>query len=394
MRPDEARRTILCVIGTRPEAIKMAPVILALQRANWARCRVVLSGQHRDLVRPILDLFEIDPDLDLDVMRPNQPLPELTARMMTALSRAMADERPDFVLAQGDTTTVMVSALVSFYSRVPFGHVEAGLRTNRLDSPFPEEGNRVVAGHLGSVHFAPTRSARANLVREGIRPDTIHVTGNTVIDALKLIADRDDAEPFVGLPGPRRILITAHRRESLGLPLLRICKAVRILHERHPDVEFLWPVHPNPAIRPVVQGELGRLERIKICEPLSYEQMVSAMRGSTLILTDSGGIQEEAPALGKPVLVLRSESERPEAISAGVARLVGTETRRIVAETSRLLNDDACYRAMGRGASPYGDGRAAARIVAIVAKRLRVTSDENPSLRPAYSRGEAGSQAG
>lgn len=368
-------KTIHCVVGTRPEAVKMAPVVLALRRSGWARCRVVLSGQHRDLVRPILDLFGIEPDFDLDVMRPDQTLPELTARMMTGLSRTMADERPDMVLAQGDTTTVLASALVSFQLRIPFGHVEAGLRTRRLDSPFPEEGHRQVAGRLGSVHFAPTKSARANLIQEGVDPNTIHVTGNPVIDALGLIADRD--QPLnVGLdPDRRLVLITAHRRESLGVPLLRICRAVAILHRRFPDVEFLWPVHPNPAVRPVVQGELGRINRIHLCPPLEYCQFISAMKRSTLILTDSGGVQEEAPALGKPVLVLRDESERPEAVAAGVARLVGTQTRRIVAEAGRLLEDSERYQAMARGVSPYGDGQAARRIVSIMARRLRVHQD-------------------
>jgi len=372
MRPTEAPRTIVCVIGTRPEAIKMAPVVLALQASPWATCRVILSGQHRDLARPILDLFGIVPDLELDLMRPGQSLAELTARMMTSLARALDELRPDFVLAQGDTTTVLVSALVSFYQRIPFGHVEAGLRTNNLDSPFPEEGNRVVAGHLASAHFAPTRSARANLVREGIKPDSIHVTGNTVIDALKQIADSGVPLPLPNNPSRRLILITAHRRESLGIPLLRICKAVSMIHRKHSDVEFLWPVHPNPAIGPVVSAELGRLDRVPLREPLSYPQFVKAMQHSSLILTDSGGIQEEAPALGKPVLVLREESERPEAISAGVARLVGTQTRRIVAETSRLLDDPESYQAMAKGASPYGDGRAAERIVATLGRRLGV----------------------
>ena len=261
------------------------------------------------------------------------------------------------MLAQGDTTSVLAAARASFSLGIPFGHVEAGLRSGNLFSPFPEEANRVVASHLASIHFAPTLGARANLLREGIRPRAIHVTGNTVIDAL-LQSARHDGPIGVDLdPSKRLVLVTAHRRDCIGEPLRRICRAVRTLHTLFPDVEILWPLHPNPAIRSTVEPILGYLPRVRLTEPLAYGPFVAAMKRSTLILTDSGGIQEEAPALGKPVLVLRNESERPEAIEAGVARLVGHDPRKIVAETCRLLTDPVAYRSMSRGASPYGDGR-------------------------------------
>ncbi len=374
-----SRATILCAIGTRPEAIKMAPVVRALQESTWARCRVLMTAQHRELVDPMLDFFAIAPNVDLDLMRPGQSLVDLTARMLPAVHSAIEGERPDLVIAQGDTTTVFVTALASFYARIPFAHVEAGLRTGRLDAPFPEEANRVLAGHLAALHFAPTADARANLLREGIADDWIIVTGNTVIDALFLAADRDEPIGVELDPTRRLVLITAHRRENFGAPIRGICRAVAELHDRFPDVQFLWPVHPNPSIGPVVRGAMAGLDRVLVCDPLPYGSFVAAMKRSTLILTDSGGVQEEAPALGKPVLVLRDESERPEAIASGVARLVGCEPLGIVAETARLLSDPVAYREMARGASPYGDGRAADRITAAIARHL----DIPPALQAA-----------
>jgi UDP-N-acetylglucosamine 2-epimerase (non-hydrolysing) len=369
----ERPATVLCTIGTRPEAIKMAPVIRALQAAPWARCRVLLTAQHRELVDPMLAFFGIEPDIDLDLMRANQSLVDLTSRMLPAVHDAIGREQPDIVLAQGDTTTVFVTALASFYQRVSFAHVEAGLRTGRLDAPFPEEANRVLAGLLSALHFAPTVVARDNLLREGISDDRILVTGNTVIDALLLAADRDVPIGVDFDPTKRIVLITAHRRDSFGEPIRRICRAVAELHERFPDVQFLWPVHPNPSVKPVVESAMSGLSRVRLCDPLSYGPFVSAMKQAALILTDSGGVQEEAPALGKPVLVLREESERPEAIDAGVARLVGHNPAAIVVEASRLLREPEAYRSMARGASPYGDGHAAERIVAAVAKYLGFT---------------------
>jgi UDP-N-acetylglucosamine 2-epimerase (non-hydrolysing) len=365
-------RKIACVIGTRPEAIKMAPVIQAFHETPWARCRVLLTGQHREMVDQALTFFGIEPHIDLDVMRLNLPLDRLASHLVNTLSCTLASEQPDMVLAQGDTSTVVATAIASFHQNRPFGHVEAGLRTHRLFAPFPEEANRVVASHMSALHFAPTISARTNLEREGISSETIFVTGNTVIDALVLTADR---EVPIGVdldPDKRLILVTAHRRDSFGEPIRQICRAIALLHERFADVEFLWPVHPNPAIRPIVEAMLSRRPRIRLAPPLAYGSFVSALKRSTLVLTDSGGIQEEAPALGKPVLVLRAESERPEAIASGVAMLVGHDPGTIVAEVSRLLDDSAAYGLMAKGTSPYGDGQAARRIVSGVANFLGV----------------------
>jgi UDP-N-acetylglucosamine 2-epimerase (non-hydrolysing) len=368
------RKTVVCVIGTRPEAIKMAPVVRALRAAPWARCRVVLTGQHRELADAMLAFFGITADVDLDAMRPGQTLPDLTARLLTGLDDALADEAPDLVLAQGDTTTVLAAALASFYRRVPFGHVEAGLRTGRLDAPFPEEANRLIAGRLAAVHFAPTESARANLLREGTDPAAVVVTGNTVIDALLETARHDPPLAIALDPSSRLILVTAHRRDSFGAPLRRVCGAISQLVQKHPDIQVLWPVHPNPAVGPVVEEMLGHLPRVTLTRPLDYGAFVAALCRSYLVLTDSGGVQEEAPALGKPVLVLRDESERPEAVEAGVAALVGTETTTIVRAANRLLGDPLAYRAMARGVSPYGDGRAAERIVAEAARVLGIAA--------------------
>lgn len=350
----------------------MAPVIQALHETPWARCRVLLTGQHREMVDQALAFFGIEPDVDFDVMRLKLPLDRMASHLVKALSSTIASEQPDMVLAQGDTTTVVAAAIAAFLQNVPFGHVEAGLRTQRLFAPFPEEANRVIASHLSALHFAPTTSARANLEREGISPHTIFVTGNTVIDALALAADRDVPIGVDLDPDKRLILVTAHRRDSFGEPIRHICHAVALLHERFPDVEFLWPVHPNPSIQPVVQAMLSRRPRIRLAPPLAYGPFVSALKRCTLVLTDSGGIQEEAPALGKPVLVLRAESERPEAIASGVAMLVGHDPRTIVAEVSRLLDDCAAYGMMAKGTSPYGDGQAARRIASGVANFLGV----------------------
>jgi UDP-N-acetylglucosamine 2-epimerase (non-hydrolysing) len=366
------QKTIVCVIGTRPEAIKMAPVIKALEARQWARCRVLLTGQHRELVDELLPFFGIEPHIDLDVMRLNLPLGRLAAHLLGDIGAALGQERPAMVLAQGDTTTVVATALACRRRDVPFGHVEAGLRTSRLFAPFPEEANRVVASHLSTIHFAPTLSARDNLVREGIKERRIFVTGNTVIDALASAAVRDIPIGVELDSRKRLVLVTAHRRDSFGEPLRRICRAVQDLHDRFVDVEFLWPVHPNPSVRPVVEGLMTAFPRVHLCRPLAYGPFVSAMKRAAIILTDSGGVQEEAPALGRPVLVMRNESERPEAIEAGVARLVGQDPETIVAEASRLLADPEAYRSMARGVSPYGDGRASARIASILRRHLGV----------------------
>jgi len=375
---EDQQRTVLCCVGTRPEAIKMAPVIRALRRASWARCRILATAQHRELLDQMLAFFDLAADVDLNVMTESQSLAELTARLMVRLDRTLAEERPDMVLAQGDTTTVFVSALAGFYRRIAFGHVEAGLRSHNLASPFPEEANRLLAGHLSRLHFVPTSTARDNLLAEGIPADHIRVTGNTVIDALLTTADRQVPLEIPLDPRRRMILVTAHRRDSFGDPIRQVCQAVREICEQHADIEVVWPVHPNPMIRPVVESMLAGRERIHLCAPLSYGPFVTAMKRSHLILTDSGGVQEEAPALGKPVVVMRNESERPEAIAAGAALLVGPHRDRITGEVNRLLRDPAAYSRMARGASPYGDGRAGERIVDAVGQFFGVPAEAPP----------------
>ena len=357
---------ITAIAGTRPEAIKMAPVINALKREAWADVKLLATAQHREMLDQVLDLFGLTPDVDLNIMQKNQTLPELTSRLLTSLDKALEDLAPDVVLAQGDTTTVMCAALASFYRKIPFGHVEAGLRTGDLHNPFPEEANRVVAGRLTRFHFAPTEASARNLLKEGIAEDLIYVTGNTVIDALLDVADRDID---VGAPldeKKRLILVTAHRRENFGRPFEQICQAMKRIISDHPDVEILYPVHPNPNIRDVAMRELDGVPRIRLCTPLDYGPFVSAMKKAYIILTDSGGVQEEAPALGKPVLVMRSDTERPEAVNEGVVKLVGTDETDIVREVDRLLDDRSAWSEMSRGTSPYGDGKAAGRIVSVL----------------------------
>jgi UDP-N-acetylglucosamine 2-epimerase (non-hydrolysing) len=351
------------VFGTRPEAIKMAPVVFALRDTPGFKVSTVVTGQHRAILDDVLSAFEIDPDVDLDLMAVDQTLSGLTARLFDALDPVLDRLHPDVVLAQGDTTTVMVTALVSFYRHLPFGHVEAGLRTYDKSRPFPEEINRVVAGRIADLHFAPTARAEQALLAEQVPAASIFVTGNTVIDALFHLVRRGEPLEIDIKPDSRLILLTAHRRESFGAPLLAALRAVREVVDANPDVEVLYPVHPNPQVVTAATAELSGHDRIHLVPPLRYPQFVAAMQRSYLILTDSGGVQEEAPALAKPVLVLRDETERPEAVDAGVVRLVGPNADRIVAETQRLLDDPRHYASMATGASPYGDGKAAARIV-------------------------------
>jgi UDP-N-acetylglucosamine 2-epimerase (non-hydrolysing) len=357
---------MLCVVGTRPEAIKMAPVINALKAESWVKVRVLVTAQHRKILDLVLDLFGIVPDIDLNVMKPNQTLPEITARMITELDRCFSDEAPDAVLAQGDTTTVMVTALAAFYHKIPFGHVEAGLRTGNRYNPFPEEMNRVIAGNLAKWHFAPTASSKNNLIAESIRDETIFVTGNTVIDALLDASSRCDAYKPDIPSNKRLVLVTAHRRENFGKPFDQICRAILTLVERNENVVALYPVHPNPNVRGTAYRLLGSHPQIILSDPLDYLPFIAAMKHAYLILSDSGGVQEEAPALGKPVLVLRNETERPEAVDEGVVKLVGTDPKTIIAETQKLLDDKETYQKMARGVSPYGDGNAASRIVSIL----------------------------
>jgi UDP-N-acetylglucosamine 2-epimerase (non-hydrolysing) len=363
------KKHIVCIVGTRPEAIKMAPVILELRRRENFRVTVLATAQHRQMLDQVLRLFDIIPDVDLDMMRPNQTLPELTARLITGLDEVLGKLNPDIVLAQGDTTTVMAAAMASFYRRIAFGHIEAGLRTGDLFNPFPEEMNRVVAGHLSRWHFAPTTASAKNLLREGIAESSVHMTGNTVIDALLTVSARTDLDSGLPLdPTKRLILVTSHRRENFGEPFLRICRAIRRIADAREDVQVVYPVHPNPNVRDIAYRELGEHPRIVLCEPLDYAPFIAAMKSAYLLLSDSGGVQEEAPALGKPVLVLRAETERPEAVGEGVVKLVGSDEELIVRECLTLLDDPAAYKSMARGVSPYGDGLAAGRIADILSR--------------------------
>jgi UDP-N-acetylglucosamine 2-epimerase (non-hydrolysing) len=373
---------ILCVVGTRPEAVKMAPVIRELRAAPWATVRVLATGQHRRLLDQVLAFFRIQADADLDLMRADQSLSDLTARGLKALDPVLAAEQPSVVLAQGDTTSVFITALACFYRRVPFGHVEAGLRTGKRDSPFPEEMNRVLASRLADLHFAPTPSARDNLLREGTPPERVFVTGNPGIDALQFALRQELPNLPADLSGRPMILVTAHRRENHGPPLLEICQAVLEL-ARSRDLTIVFPVHPNPNVQRHVQERLGGHARIRLTPPLDYPQFVAAMKAAHLILSDSGGVQEEAPALGKPVLVLRETTERPEGVAAGSACLVGTSRQRIVAKVLKLLDDPAAYQRMAKAQNPYGDGRAAPRIVDILRHHFAAQSLSSSSRRAA-----------
>ena len=357
------KKKLLCVVGTRPEAIKLAPVIRALRQCRWCALTVVATAQHREMLDQTLAFFGIVPDRDLDLMRENQGLADFVSRALAALDRVFAEVIPDAALAQGDTTTVLATALTAFYRRVPLCHVEAGLRTHNLEQPFPEEFNRFVTSAVTRLHFAPTETARANLLREAVPVERIIVTGNTVIDALHWAAAQSPVLPVTVTPDRRLVLVTVHRRENFGAPTERVAGAVAALVERNPAIEVLWPVHPNPNVADFVWRRLGDSERVRLVPPLSYEAFVAALMRCHFVLTDSGGVQEEAPALAKPVLVMRAVTERPEAIEAGVARLVGTDPDIILAEAQRLLDDGDWYHRMAQGASPYGDGHAAERIV-------------------------------
>jgi len=362
---------VMCVIGTRPEAVKMAPVIRQAEAADRVELLVCVTGQHREMLDQVLGWFRIEPDVDLGVMRENQTLASLTARLVAARDGAIRDVRPDIVLVQGDTTTAMVGALAAFHHKVPVGHVEAGLRTRDRHNPFPEEMNRRVISQLASLHFAPTQAAVDALRAEGHPADTIFLTGNTVVDALLATVRELGLSPDGASAAARRtILVTAHRRENFDGPLRKICSALRQLADRNPGVEIVYPVHLNPNVRDCVQRLLSGHERIRLLPPLGYPDLVRVLHASRLVLTDSGGIQEEAPALGVPVLVMRTATERPEGILAGVAKLVGTETDDIVRCTELLLDDAEEHGRMARAVSPYGDGRAAERILGAILERF------------------------
>lgn len=359
-------RKVLTVLGTRPEAIKLAPVIKELEKLPEIVSRVCVTAQHQEMLDPFLNLFQINPDYDLDIMQPNQTLFDVTTKVLLGLKKVLDAERPHIILVQGDTTTAFAAALAAFYMKIKIGHVEAGLRTEDKYNPFPEEINRRLITHLADLHFAPTERAKANLLAEGVRNETIFVTGNTVVDALLMILEQTKGQdPLRDLPiDPARklILVTAHRRESFGIGLTNICQAVREIVESADDVEIVYPVHLNPNVRATVTHILSGVERIHLIEPLDYVSFVHLMRRAYLILTDSGGIQEEAPTLGKPVLVMRNRTERPEAIEAGTAKLVGTQKERIVRETLRLLTQPTEYARMANAKNPFGEGKAAKRI--------------------------------
>lgn len=363
---------VMTVFGTRPEAIKMAPVVLELSRHPGLITPVVaVTAQHREMLDQVLQLFGIVPDHDLDIMSQGQTLFDITSRSLLGLNDVLTAERPDVVLVHGDTTTTFAGSLAAFYHQIAVGHVEAGLRTRNKFSPFPEEMNRKLTGALTDLHFAPTVTARDNLLAEAVDPQAVFVTGNTVIDALLATVDERYvfAEPLLtGVASRHRrvILVTTHRRENLGEPLRHVYQALRDIVTEFDDVEVVFPVHKNPRVREVVQAELGGLERVHLIDPLDYQPFANLMARSHLVLTDSGGIQEEAPSLGKPVLVLRDTTERPEALAAGTVKLIGTDRERVYGETRRLLVDQSEYRLMASACNPYGDGRAARRIVAFL----------------------------
>jgi UDP-N-acetylglucosamine 2-epimerase (non-hydrolysing) len=362
---------ILAVIGTRPEAIKMAPVITALRESKRFTTKLCLSGQHRQIVHPVLQLFGLAADFDLNVMQPDQSLDGLMLNIASGFGHVLDEVKPDLVLVQGDTTTTMVAAIRAFYRNIRVGHVEAGLRSGTMDAPWPEEFNRRTTALATRFHFAPTVQARANLMAEGFPAAHIHITGNTIVDALRWITGRMAATPekvrlfendFSYLdPARRLVLVTAHRRENFGDGLRNICRAIRVLAARA-DVQIVYPVHPNPNVRNVVNVELAGLDSVFLIDPVGYERFVYLMSRSFILLTDSGGIQEEGPSLGKPVLVLRETTERPEAVRDGTVRLIGLDVDRIVDEVERLLDDESAYRAMARASEIYGDGQAATRI--------------------------------
>lgn len=375
-------KKILTVIGTRPEAVKLAPVILELEKhPDQIQSSVCVTAQHREMLDQVLRLFGIVPDVDLNLMRPGQTLAELTSRVITGMDEVLQAEQPDMVLVQGDTTTVMAVALAAFYHKIPVGHVEAGLRSHDRYSPFPEEINRRLAGVLSTYHFAPTETARQALLQENVPDDHIFVTGNTVIDALHMIVQRPEPAQFQALlarmggngrlPEERRlILVTAHRRENFGKPFESICQGLKSIAVRNPETFIVYPVHLNPNVQEPVFRLLGDSDRIILTDPVEYDVMAHLMNSAYLILTDSGGIQEEAPSLGKPVLVMRTETERPEAVEAGTAKLVGPNAAKILQETEKLLHDEQAYREMAQAVSPYGDGRAAKRVVQTCLKIL------------------------
>ncbi|WP_280140913.1 non-hydrolyzing UDP-N-acetylglucosamine 2-epimerase [Halomonas daqiaonensis] len=371
---------ILCVFGTRPEAIKMAPLALSLAADERFEAQVCVTGQHREMLDQVLDLFELIPDHDLNIMKPGQDLTDVTTSILQGMKGVLAEVKPDIVLVHGDTATTFATTLAAYYQQIPVGHVEAGLRTGNIYSPWPEEANRKLTGALAELHFAPTERSSQNLLEEGVAPAKVHVTGNTVIDALlEVVHKLEDserfqqqfAEQFDFLDANRKlILVTGHRRESFGGGFERICRALHDTAAEHSETQLVYPVHLNPNVLEPVKRLLSDIDNVHLIEPLDYLPFVYLMNRAHLILTDSGGIQEEAPSLGKPVLVMRDTTERPEAVDAGTVKLVGTDVARIVDEMHTLLTDSAAYEAMSYAHNPYGDGKACSRILEILASTL------------------------
>lgn len=377
------KKKISLIFGTRPEAIKLCPLVKSINDAEGLVAEVCVTGQHREMLDQVLDIFSVTPDTDLNLMKPGQSLAGFTARAIAAIDEYLCNSKPDFVVVQGDTTTVFCAALCAFYHKIPVGHVEAGLRTWDKHSPFPEEINRVLTSRVADMHFAPTETSRANLLKEGIAEDVVFVTGNTVIDALLQVVDKARLEPprIDELPDhlqpgssdeARVVLITGHRRENFGSGFENICHAIARLAKDYPDINFIYPMHLNPNVREPVNRILGNLtgRNVFLIEPLDYYHFVAMMDRAAIILTDSGGVQEEAPSLGKPVLVMRDTTERPEAVEMGTVKLVGTDEAAIYKNVSLLLDDSAAYQKMANAVNPYGDGKSCGRIASLISKQM------------------------
>ena len=379
---------VMTVFGTRPEAIKMAPVILEMQKhRDTIEPVVAVTAQHREMLDQVLNLFAIRPDYDLNIMAKGQTLFDITTKAMLGLDKVISEAKPDIVLVHGDTTTTFAGALAAYYHQVKVGHVEAGLRTHDKYSPFPEEMNRKLTGSLADLHFAPTATAQGNLLAENVRDEAIFVTGNTVIDALHQtvrgdFAFEDEMLRSIDFEGKRIVLVTTHRRENLGEPMRHVYKALKRLVEEFKDVEIVFPVHKNPRVREVVNEELGHLPQVHLIDPLDYEPFANLMSRAELILTDSGGVQEEAPSLGKPVLVLRDTTERPEAVAAGTVRLIGTDSERVYSEAKALLTDKDAYKKMAESCNPYGDGQSSRRIIEAILYDFGVTDKRPDTFKP------------
>ena len=382
MRKNDKKLKILIVFGTRPEAVKLAPIVREARERSWARPIVCVTAQHREMLDQMLDVFGIRPDIDLGIMTKGQGLHDLTSRILTRMKKVMEETKPHLVVVQGDTTTTFATSLAAFYLGIPVAHLEAGLRTGKRREPFPEEINRKMADSLAEFHFAATDENRRNLDREGVDPDGVYVVGNTVVDALKhILKENRKRQNFPGLPRvdkeKKTIVVTAHRRESFGQPLRNICEALRRISESREDVEIVYPVHLNPEVLKPVKKILGGNPRIHLARPMDYVVFVELLRRADLILTDSGGIQEEAPTLGKPVVLMRDVTERPEGVAAGFVKIAGTETDSIVAASQELLADASIHSRLKDAPNPYGDGRSARKILTIIGKhRRRLLSGE------------------